>query len=321
MFTKQILVSTLWLISLLVLSSCSETELLYPLDGAIPQSEIVFMPDADPRHLKYDSKTLGFISADGSNRQVYTFKLIGGALSNFGRHMPTQYASHPRWSMAGDEIVFSIRSLPPNIRLIDENGRMYGQKCDDIEAGDLALDLAGNALIQIHKQDKVYEEYLDLTSTALIARYNIRACRVVSVFNVPVPFGYLHSSIQEAENGLLTAPFWDEGEQMDNILLFNLNTDESQTFPGYHPSLTRDGSLLAYYDYSGALIVRDLRTEAEKTLILSSVDFRDDLVSTPSWSPDDQWLVYNTSEGDIFKINIETGEQVYLTYGWAPDWR
>lgn len=311
-----------FLLLLLALTSCKEVEPEFPLDGPIPSGDIVFMPDADPQEVKLDSKTLGFINADGSNRQEYTFQIIGGALSNFGTQMPPhQTALSPRWSMDGTELVFYIADIPPNIRLIDQNGRMFGKECENIGSNDTTLDLDGNALLEIDKNDRVYEDYKDLANSALIARYDIRACRVVSVFSIPAPFGYLKGSIQEAENGLLSAPFWNEDEQMDSILLYNLNTDESQTFPGYHPSITEDGLMLAYYDYSGALIVRDIKTATEKSLISSSMEFKDDLVSTPSWSPDHRWLVYNTTEGEIFKINIETGENVYLTYGWAPDWR
>jgi len=289
----------------------------------IPQSDIVFMPDADPVHAKIDSKTLGFINADGSNRQEYTFTTVGGALSNFGYQIPGTYASHPRWSMAGDEIVFYLRDLPPLMRLIDKDGRMYGKKCVDIGSSDLALDLDGFAFVVILERDQGYEDYKEISDTALIARYDIKSCKVVSVFSVPVLFGYLRGPIQEAENGLLTAEFWDTDEQMDKILLYNPTTGDSQTFPGYHPSLTKDGSMLAYYAIDGNLVVRDIETGEERYLplrIKSPVASYENLVSVPGWSPDNQWLVYNTADGDIFKINLETEEKIYLTYGWAPDW-
>jgi Tol biopolymer transport system component len=67
-----------------------------------------------------------------------------------------------------------------------------------------------------------------------------------------------------------------------------------------------------------------LTTGEERNLlsvIPAPIDSYDSMVSMPGWSPDNQWLVYNTVNGDIFKINIETGENIYLTYGWAPDWR
>jgi hypothetical protein len=39
------------------------------------------------------------------------------------------------------------------------------------------------------------------------------------------------------------------------------------------------------------------------------------------WSSDNKWVVYNTSEGKIYKMNIDSKEAIYLTDGWAPDWR
>ncbi len=324
---KKILLTSVVVLLLIFLVSCKEEkEPDYPLNGPIPQSDIVFMPEADPIHVAVDTKTLGFINADGSNRQEYTFKLIGGALSNSGYHIPSQYASHPRWSMAGDEIVFSIRDLPPNMRLIDEDGKIYGRTCKNIRVGELTFDLYGNALIEISENDQVYENYKEIADTALIARYDIKLCQIVSVFSVPLPFESFVREINESYNGLLTAAFWDWDEDIYKILIYDQITEEAQTLSGYHPSLTKDGAMLAYYNKSGTLVVRDMGTEKERKLIsvfpnLVGSGPSIQLMSMPGWSPDNQWLVYNTPEGHIFKINVETKETVYLTYGWAPDWR
>jgi Tol biopolymer transport system component len=81
---------------------------------------------------------------------------------------------------------------------------------------------------------------------------------------------------------------------------------------------------MAYFDKSGNLIVRNIESDNERTIITiskSDTDFDPDYVYLPGWSPDMKWLVYNTEEGEIYKVNIETGENIYLTDGWAPDWR
>lgn len=319
------LISTCMLLLIFLAACKKEEETEYPLNGPIPQKEIVFMPDADPIHVEIDSKTLGFINADGSARQEYIFTLFGGASSLYGKRIPDQYASHPRWSMDGDEITFSIRNTAPNMRLIDQDGRMYGKNCEDIGSGEFMLDFNGYALIEITKNDAVYEKYKAITNDALVARYDLKSCRIISVFSVPVPMDYfMIGEIQEAENSLLAAAYWDTREDINKILLFERASGETQTFAGYHPSLTEDGTMLAYYNRYGKLIVRNLETGIERELlsvIPSPQESNHGYFSMPGWSPDNQWLVYNTSEGEIFKINISTGENKYLTYGWAPDWR
>ena len=323
---KTILLLIIVVLLLFLGISCTNDEKKepqYPLNGPIPHSEIVFMPDADPIHVKIDSKTLGFIDADGSNRQEYTFKLVGGALSNFGKHIPSQYASHPLWSMDGDELVFGIRDLPPNTRLIAADGRMYGQACKD-DIG-LTFDLQGNIFTMLSKDDQAYEEYKDISSTILIGRYDLMSCQIVSVFSLPLPFGSFVSEINESNNGFLTAALFDNEEDIEKIYIYNQSTGESQTLLGYHPSLTEDGTLLAYYNRTGSLVIRDMETGEERMLKVYSKNegwaWSPDYISMPGWSPDNKWLVYNTPEGEIYKINIETKENIYLTYGWAPDWR
>ena len=324
------LFSILLFVFMLSLTSCEqEKELQFPLAGGIPQSEIVFMPDTDPVHLKQItdvSKTLSFIGADGSNLLEFTFTLSGGSnrasvLSDY----ETRYVYHPRWSTSGDELVFYIRDQTPNMRVIGVNGKMYGQDCVDIGAGGvLTFDLHGRIFIEIKEDDLLYEDYKDMAEAALIARYDMKSCKIISVFSVPAPFSSLRGAIQESNNGLLVAAFYDPDIRLDAILLYNQTTGDSQTLTGYHPSLTEDGALLAYYNMTGALVVRDMKTGTEQELLYlfpANDDWPPRFMSMPGWSPDHQWLVYNTPEGEIFKINVETGENIYLTYGWAPDWR
>ena len=301
----------------------------FPLTGGIPQSEIVFMPDANPVQLQpitEESTTLGFINTDGSNRLEFSFIVSGGTdRASRVTSYESRYVYRPRWSKSGSELFFSVADLPPNMRLIDASGKMHGQTCTDIDGrGALAFDLQGNVFVGISKNALVYEDYKDLADTALIARYDLKSCQIVAVFSVPVPFDSLRGEIQEANNGLLVAAFYNFDAQLDSILLYNQTTGEVQTFPGYHPSLTEDGALLAYYNRGGALVIRDMQTGAERELLQlfpANDDWPPRFMSMPGWSPDRQWLVYNTPEGEIYKINIETGENIYLTYGWAPDWR
>lgn len=324
---KKILLLCVLAPLLLFLTACvigKGKELEYPLNGGIPQSEIVFMPDAGPVYVKQETKTLGFVNASGSNRQEYTFTLFGGSVSMFNVRYATLHAFSPRWSMSGNELAFSIPDPIQNMRLIGEDGKMYGRTCTDISGSALTFDLQGNVFAEITKHALVYEDYKDMTDSALIARYDLKSCQIVAVFSLPVPFGSFVGEISESDQGVLSAAFYDFDTHLDSILLYDETTGEYQTFPGFHPSLTEDGALLAYYSMAGALVIRDMRTGMERELLHffpANDDWPPRFMSMPGWSPDHQWLVYNTPEGEIFKINIETGENIYLTYGWVPDWR
>ncbi len=114
--------------------------------------------------------------------------------------------------------------------------------------------------------------------------------------------------------------YYDFETNQDMILLFDQRTSETTSFAGIYPSFSDDGRWLAYYTADGNLIVRDLATDEERVLVRGVFSYAR-TVSMPGWSPDSRWLVYNTQEGMIFKVNRETGERVYLTDGWAPDWR
>jgi Tol biopolymer transport system component len=76
------------------------------------------------------------------------------------------------------------------------------------------------------------------------------------------------------------------------------------------------------------LVVRDIKGGQEKSItnVLPThtvgFDYSEfDYLFMPSWSPDNKWLVYNTLDGKIYKVSIDTREYVYITDGWAPDWR
>jgi hypothetical protein len=325
MASKKILSPRSWLaffiIPLFLVACESAAEPTFPLPNGIPKDDIIFMPDGNPVNTNDQGKTLGFINDDGSDHIDYTFKIFGAPL-NFGIRFSTQQANYPRWSRSGTMLVFSIASTPPDIRLIDSNGRMYGQNCDALEYAS-TLDAKGNILGEITKDSSLYPQYQNKISanTSLIARYDLKTCTVVGVFSVPVPQHSGLWNISEAGNGLVTAEFSSDSNK---IIILDHTTQAFTLFPGYHPSLSGDGAWLAYYDLYGNLIVRDIKSNVEKTItnIFPAYNLDDpDWLFMPGWSPDNKWLVYNTPDGKIYKVNIETGENIYITYGWAPDWR
>lgn len=312
---------TLLLLVVTVTSCAKETK--YPLPDGIPENDIVFMPDANPTSASVDSVTLGFINPDGSNRQEYTFSFSGG--TGGGRHF-TQFASHPRWSTLGNELAFSIRDTAPNMRMIDSRGEMYGKTCLDINGANLTFDTNGYILVEIRKEDIVYETYKQRASSAtiFIARYDLMSCQIVSVISFEAPNGFFFREISESSAGTLVMAYSDSEEKAEKILIYESDTTKISTFLGFHPSLNYKGDFLAYYSFDGTLTIKELQTGDERKITNVMSKHIESLmrdVSMPGWSPDGRWLVYNTPEGKIYKVNIETGENVYLTHGWTPDWR
>jgi hypothetical protein len=327
MFSKFTFRLHKWIIIFVIpflLFACN-TEPKTSLPNGIPKEDIVFMPEGNPVNAKDDGKTLGFVNADGTEKVFYTFKIFGGARSNFGEQLSTQQANYPRWSRSGTMLAFSVRSTEPDIRLIDSQGRMYGQKCDALDQAS-TFDSKGNILGEITAHSSVYPEYQDKITahTSLVARYDLKTCTIVDVFSIPVPQKSLLSNISEAENGLVTAEFYESNTDTNKVVIFNPKTQTADSFSGYYPSFSDNGTWLAYYDLAGNLVVRDIKSGTEKTIINAPTvfsGFDPDYVYLPGWSPDNQWLVYNTQKGGIYKVNIGTGKNVYITDGWAPDWR
>jgi hypothetical protein len=329
MISRFILRPRPWLVLplLLFLLCACESEPRIPLPNGIPNDDLVFMPDGNRVSLKDAGKTLGFINNDGTDKVIYTFKIASGARSTFGVRYITQQANSPRWSSSGNALAFSIAGTPPDIRLIDSKGEMYGQNCDGLNQ-DSTFDSAGNILGEITKDSPLYPRYeIKITANnSLVGRYNLRTCTIVDVFSFPVSQHSLLRNISEDGNGFVTAEYYETKARVNTIILFNQTSQLFTSFPGYLPSLSRDGAFLAYYNLAGDMIVRDIKSGVERTIIKvftenSPYSSKSDYLYLPGWSPDNKWLVYNTVEGKIYKINIETGENVYITDGWAPDWR
>jgi hypothetical protein len=140
---------------------------------------------------------------------------------------------------------------------------------------------------------------------------------------VPVPKNSHLRYIAEAINGIISGEFYDPND-VNTIIVYNRLMQTYDIFPGYYPSLSKDGSSLAYFDESGDIIVRNIDTKLERIVIniaTTESGFDPSFSFLPGWSPDNKWLVYNNTQGEIYKVNIDTGENIFLTYGWAPDWR
>jgi len=300
-------------------SSCVELsrsrETTRPLPEGIPDREIVFAPD---KYKHNGTRTLGFVNADGTGRVTYTFSFAGGARSMFGMVLFTEYASLPRWSPSGEELIFTIRNTAPNMRLIDNNGNLYGRKCDEIAAS-ISFDAHGNILKVLHKHDRVFEEYRSLANDneIILIHYDLKNCEILSTDILPTPKSIAFGIGEEAENGVITITYYEPNNEAKQFFIYRPQKGDYQIFPGFNPHVNNTGTILAYQSTVETIVIYNLETNSEYRLN----NKRPVSYSITSWSPDSKWLLYNTSEGEIYKINIETGENIYITDGWNPDWR
>lgn len=295
----------------------------HPFPKGLPAQPIVFMPDADPVVADADSKSLGFMYPDGTGRIEYTLELYENARSMWGTKIKDSHALFPRWSPKGD-LVFSIAGPPPNVRLIDSRGRMYGEECNSLRGGVINFDPQGNILGMIYESSPLYRKYQDYAQegTVLVARHDLRGCRIVGVLLLPVAVRGI-GSVSESSQGWITGSFYDPTAGVSQVLLYHPGLKVKEVFPGTAPSFSDDGLWLAYYRPDGYLVVRSV-TGGNERVITKVIPYPEDwlsYVSMPGWSPDGQWIVYNTPDGKIYKVHRESGEKVYLGYGWAPDWR
>jgi Tol biopolymer transport system component len=315
----------------LIAACTAPVEKKQPFPDGLPERDIVFMP-YDPFYFHGKTRnTIGFIDKDGNNLEILKFNVAGGSAQNRLKTFST-YVFGPRWSKNRKELVFTIADTPPNIRVIDENGFMFGSDCSDMDqAGSmLSFDMDGNIILWISTIQAMNERYLSEMSDeeSLIVRFDLINCQVVDKIYLPFPSNIWILGADISKN-ILTAMLFDSyRNQYDqsvnpyNVLYYDLLSGKFQTFPGYHPSISDDGSLLAYYSYDGRLRIRDTSNMNESSLV-KLFDKEDDFqfVSRPGWSPDNKWLVYNNREGEIFKIDVTSGEKEFLTEGFAPDWR
>jgi WD40 repeat protein len=303
-----------------------------PFQSGLPLVEIVFSL-YNPFHSHGTThETIGFVDANGLDRDVSFFNIAGGSAISWPKHFST-YAEGPRWSPNGDKLVFTIRDVTPNVRVIDSKGYMYGRDCIDIDLAGYHIGFydARSVIAWISELNSGYEKLVgsDIgNDDKTILIYDVMRCKVIDIIKISIGSNYWLSDIDISKNYLsvmlldVNKNRFDMSEQPYKILLFDNLTGDSKEFLGVHPSQSDDGTLLAYFDYTKDLIIENLTdgsTKRFETTINEEHDFS--FICRPGWSSDNQWVVFNDNEGKIYKLNINTKELVYLTKGYCPDWR
>lgn len=313
-------------------SSFGRYEPPQPFSEGLPESEIVFSP-YDPFFAHGTTKkTIGFIDADGENLEVVFFNIAGGSAILWPRNYLT-YVNGPRWNSNGDELVFTISDVSPNVKIIDSDGFMHGKDCVDIDLAGYHLEFNddGSVIAWISELNSGYVQLAGSEISGdeqLIVKYDVMSCQVIEKLKVPISAEYWLYDINLSKY-YLSVMLLDTNKSQFNMLerpyktlLINNKTGDVKEFIGVHPSQSDDGTLLAYFDYSGYLVVENLLDGTKKnfeTPINEDDDF--EFICRPGWSSDNQWVIFNDRAGDIYKLNIKTKEMVYITEGFCPDWR
>jgi len=325
---KRILLIMCLLFALIVIWRIAQSGAFLGAPDNLLSKDIVFMPiESNPVHINQEANTLGFINADGSGLAVYRFKIRGGSLSNFGFPYYTSVALRPRWTRDGSAVVFLLADSGSNLRMLKSDGKVVGQDCYIVADGDSTSDPAGNVYGVVNENAPIWNNYKNQISedTWLIIRFSLLECAVKSELILPSKSEWGNPHDINESNDLVIVNYYDSLSHNEQILIVDKVTGEHYSFNGYHPALSSDGNTLAYYRADGILAIRNIHTSNEKVLdkTLKTARGQDILsyFSMPGWSSDNQWLVYNTINGQIFKVNIETLEKIYLVDGWHPDWR
>lgn len=336
MITLAVIGISVWVCVALTLADIKSILYRYeksqPFPNGLPESEIVFsLYDPFFAH-GLTKKTIGFVDAEGDNRKAVFFNIAGGSATLWPRNYST-YVNGPRWNSSGDELVFTIRDVRPNVRVINSEGLMYGKDCADIDLAGyhLEFDNEDYLIAWISDLNSGYEHFAPSEISEdeqLVVKYDVKSCQIVEILIVPISSEYWLFDLNLSDEYLSVMLLdtkksrFNNSERPYKTFLMNLENGDTKEFLGVHPSLSDDGSLLAFFDYSGNLVVENLDDGTQKdieTPISQGDDF--EFICRPGWSSDNQWLVFNDTEGNIYKLNIMTEELKFLTKGYCPDWR
>jgi Tol biopolymer transport system component len=294
----------------------------------VPDADIVFQA----MYSGEEQASLGFVDGDGSNLTYVEMRLPGAAMPAF-----------PTWTPAGDYLLF--RGLQEidyggDLFAITPGRRLMGYETDVAFGDDGAAVTADGRYAVVHVVgDSEGEEYLHLLiletgeiKETLVTETTLRA-------GVECGTNALHGSkLVYAYQGLVN------DQERGELILRDLEAGTATVLVTgtilVKPAISPDGRWIAYTAEDGVFIVsvnggesrRVVDTAVERLTSLGLIE--DYSPPVASWSPDSQWIVYHRctlpgeqwcnqlSHYSVFKVNIETGEEVFLVEGALnPYWR
>lgn len=276
---------------------------LLPGDS-IPSREIVYWNRFDSEHLP-----LVFISTDGNN-PVYLdvrFPVGVGFMSNPIKRT-ARILYNPIWSDKGEYLGLLINDFPAPDHgypvIISTDGQFYfcGRNSPSTPYR-FQITEGTNILIS---------DFNDAHNRIIL--YDMKECQVTEILyeahdDEILQEAYLSSqgwlvvSARESSNDRLD--IYAEGKKL--VTTLKLKTGEM--------SWSKDGERLA-------LIIHEDPLKGLYVMKKDGTDLRriTDADSSPSWSPDGKWVIFDRKR-QIIKVNVLTGEEIILGNGFHPNWR
>ena len=285
---------------------------------AIPEGEIVYQGE---EICTYPCYRLGFVDSNGEN--IDSLEL-------------SRPFSKPVWSIDGNYL-YGL-STPGGVYI---GSPAYW----DLQKGSFrkcSQQLPYFDLIQgSENQDNPYEVIVqDISKVILLDLSKCEKLRTLvdySFKNINMNGFSYSKSKQELFLGVVNDP---QGDRSYKLIRLDLNTgSEKQLAKGINPALSPDENFLAYVGLDG-LYVLDLTQDNATPLKLVGQPFFDPweggspytFTSTPSWSPDGRWIIYDRcgytnricdwEDSEIYKISADGGQEESIVKGGKyPNWR
>lgn len=298
-----------------------------------PATEIVFQTAVHP--LMEEEVSIGFVNADGSEEEYLSITAPG---------VVGMEASPAYPLITSDNLLLIMRGMPdtgaPGRLAAYLPGRLAEVCSDDRSAviGPVTL---------THDEEHVVAGILEPPSR--IAVFDLEACLaggfepgegVHTVLDIPDQYVPCFGAGAALSAGSERLAFSDCASEEPTITVLTLATGEGTSLgPGIAPSWSPDDSSIAYRG-PGGISVADANGGNVRVVVEYIVPREpgryEALPAYPSWSPDGDWLVYHkclsitgsrddcrkTQEFAIFKVNLETGQEVKIVDGGLnPYWR
>jgi WD40 repeat protein len=281
---------------------------LLPAGENLPDAEIVFIP--------LDTlNTLGFIHPDGSGYVTINLELSEGFWNDLRKMSKPTLADWITWSPDGQYLAASIGRYHRGAGhplLISAHGDLL--PCIDNETSPWSSGrswvLSGTTLLTV---DTLPDQEPDRVLTL-----DMETCSELSTLYIAQPDEGIEEATLSSQGWLaISRGVKDQGTEI--VVLNPEGMQELVLSDGRWPAWSPDGEWLVYTIFDdGLYIVRKDGLEKRKVV-------ENPRVSLASWSPDGKWLAYtrpDEGEGAIFKISIDTGEEIKLFGGGAyPNWR
>jgi len=283
-------------------------------DNPLPKRDIVFEL----------SGSAGFMDADGSKLVVLEYVNADVNLPRWlGEHGEyILFRGHP-WVLqyaTGNGYVHRARRIP-----VVDSAPVSGTR--DVIVSMPAEDGREFVLTKVNtKTDQVGEAYMRITAGTFSLGSN-----PTFEDQLVVSLGYRDEDNNRLKTELV---LYDTTTKTQRVLVsYKIQNSEAESFIE-RPAFSPDGKWIAYTTASGIYLIRP---DGSENHLLVNVEgwYTGSLNSEPpsaSFSPDSQWIVYHRCPvsgcpdwgivlGKIYKMNIGTKEEVFLTEGGNPYWR